>query len=321
MTITIHPRHLFAATAMIVVTLVAVVTLAPWRVGALQPGETTFVPIVPCRLFDTRPGPDNVGPRSAPIGAKDPYTLQVSGQNGSCNIPLDADAVAMNVTAVDATAPSFLQLWPADAPRPARGSSLNYLPGQAPTPNKVDVKLSASGAVKIYNLDGTVNVLGDVVGYYTDAGLKDLEAQLQQLSAEVDAILNTTAKIPSGITVTGDGLWDHAVVSPGSDVQFEVELPFLPPTKLTSGDVNLEPSLLSVSNSGQINAACSGTYAAPTAPPGKVCIYSNAQVNIDSLAGYVEKGERSFRISFISDTAVSAGDDMFLSYSWAYTAP
>ena len=46
-----------------------------------------YVPITPCRLFDTRPAPQNVGPRATPIGQGETFTLQVRGANGNCNIP------------------------------------------------------------------------------------------------------------------------------------------------------------------------------------------------------------------------------------------
>src|SRR3954462_11954204 len=76
-----------------------------------------FVPITPCRLFDTRPAPANVGSRTTPLGAGDTHTQSVTGTNGNCTIPAGVSAVAMNVTTVNATATSFLTIWPADAPQ------------------------------------------------------------------------------------------------------------------------------------------------------------------------------------------------------------
>ena len=166
--------------------------------AAPAPGETTFVPITPCRLFDTRPAPDTIGIRNTALGADETYTLQVTGTNGNCTIPSEASGVAMNVTAVGPTAPSFLQVWPSDKAQPSQGSSLNYLPGQAPTPNKVDVKLGATGAVKLYNLAGSVNVLGDVVGYYTGEGLQELVAGV----AANTAALGTKADVADVYTKT-----------------------------------------------------------------------------------------------------------------------
>ena len=126
--------------------------------------QAVFVPITPCRLFDAR-ADQHVGNRIAPIAASETFTQQVRGTNGNCTIPDDAVGVAMNVTAVNGSAASFLTIWPADAPTPL-ASSLNWVAGAPPTPNKVDVKLSANGAISLYNNTGTVDVLADVVGYY-----------------------------------------------------------------------------------------------------------------------------------------------------------
>lgn len=142
--------------------------------------ESTFVPITPCRLFDTRPAPDNVGPRNTPLGPNDTHVQQVIGPNGQCNIPLGATAVAINATAVGATAPSFATFFPPDNDQPV-ASNLNFGPGQAATPNKVDVKLSADGKVAVYNAFGQVNMIADVTGYYTDGTLDELSKSFDDL--------------------------------------------------------------------------------------------------------------------------------------------
>lgn len=123
-----------------------------------------FVPITPCRLFDTRPD-TQVGPRGTPIGTGETYTQPVVGTNGDCTIPAAATAIAMNVTTVNGTSVSYLTVWPSDVARPT-ASNLNWLAGAPATPNKVDVKLSADGKVSIFNLSGTVDVIADVVGFY-----------------------------------------------------------------------------------------------------------------------------------------------------------
>jgi hypothetical protein len=134
--------------------------------GSSPPSE--LITIVPCRLMDTRPGGDNVGPRSTPLGPNDTYVAVVRGTNGKCTIPTTATGVVMNVTVVNPTAASFLTVFPADADKPL-ASSLNYAPGQGPTPNGVTVSLSSDGAVAFFNPNGSVDVIADVVGYYVPA--------------------------------------------------------------------------------------------------------------------------------------------------------
>ena len=135
-----------------------------------QGAPSVLVPIVPCRLADTRIAADNVGTRSAPIGAAETVVFVVWGSNGNCGVPGSATAIVTNVTAVHPTADSFITLFPADAsPRPT-ASNLNVTSSSPPTPNQVTVGLSAAGAVAVYNNGGTVDVVIDIVGYYEPAG-------------------------------------------------------------------------------------------------------------------------------------------------------
>jgi uncharacterized coiled-coil protein SlyX len=187
-----------------------------WRADAIGSEETTFVPVSPCRLMDLRAG-SNVGPRSTPIEEEETYVLQITGSNGDCTIPGDAAGVAMNVTALNATASSFLQLWPADEARPTQ-SNLNYLPGQAPTPNKVDVKLSPTGAVGVFNRFGTVDVIADVVGYYTNSGLADLETRVAALETGVGGADLTALLARIDALEANDAAQDATIASLAADV-------------------------------------------------------------------------------------------------------
>jgi hypothetical protein len=167
------------ATGVVLAVLATVLVMQTWRVDA-APGDTdsTFVPTSPCRLFDYRTAPHTVGPRSAPLGAGETHVQQVTGSNGDCTgalaIPGDAVAVAMNVTAVNPTAQSNLRVFPADVATVPTVSNLNFSAGQQPVPNKVDVKLSPDGKIKLFNAAGSVSVVGDIVGYYTNSTLVEL---------------------------------------------------------------------------------------------------------------------------------------------------
>ena len=130
---------------------------------------SVFVPITSCRLLDTRPAPDNIGPRATALGVDDTLEVAVRGSNGNCTIPVDATAVSLNVTVVGPTSTSYLTVFPSDAsPRPLV-SSLNWTAGQAPTANAVTSRLSADGHLSFYNLSGRVDLLADIVGYYAPA--------------------------------------------------------------------------------------------------------------------------------------------------------
>lgn len=141
---------------------------------------TTFTPITPCRLLDTRSGDHNVGPRNTPIGPDEAYTLGVTGMVGQCDLPDGIAGVALNATALNATAATFLTLYPGGTELPL-ASNLNVEPGQPPTPNKVDVGVFPNRELAIYNRFGSVDVVVDVTGYYHQGPLEQLQMQLNQL--------------------------------------------------------------------------------------------------------------------------------------------
>ena len=73
----------------------------------------------------------------------------------------------MNVTVTNTTAGSYLTVYPSDATSRPTASDLNWVSGLT-VPNLVVVKLSAvDGSVTIYNAQGCVDVLADVVGWYS----------------------------------------------------------------------------------------------------------------------------------------------------------
>jgi hypothetical protein len=114
-----------------------------------------FTGKTPARALDTRIG---LGAPQARLGAGQTLTLTVPG------LPAGATAVALNVTAVDPSAGSFLTVYPGGAPRPG-ASNLNYLAGQI-VPNMVLVPLGPGNTITFFNAAGTVDVLADVMGYY-----------------------------------------------------------------------------------------------------------------------------------------------------------
>jgi len=80
-------------------------------------------------------------------------------------LPSGVTAVALNVTATGPTAASFLTVNPGGTTRPT-ASNLNLVAGQT-IPNMVRVPLGSGGKVTLYNQAGTVNVIADLVGYYS----------------------------------------------------------------------------------------------------------------------------------------------------------
>jgi uncharacterized protein (DUF1501 family) len=117
-----------------------------------------FEPLTPARLLDTR---DGQGDRLGAIGPGETIELQVTGRGG---VSPGCEAVALNITAVDGTAPSYLTAWPTGQPQPFT-ASVNLVAGQI-VPNMVLVKVGANGRVSIYNNAGATHVVVDVLGCF-----------------------------------------------------------------------------------------------------------------------------------------------------------
>lgn len=117
-----------------------------------------FVPLAPTRVLDSRSGN---GTTKAPWSAGSTRTVQISGRGG---VPTTASAVVINVTGTHSTVGGFVTLWPNGATRPS-ASTLNLAKGVT-TPNLAMIKLGTGGQVKLYNYSGSVDLIGDVVGYF-----------------------------------------------------------------------------------------------------------------------------------------------------------
>ncbi len=125
---------------------------------------TQFHPLSPTRVLDSRNGS---GGWTSPLVAGAPNTLTVAGSGLA--VPAGADAVVLNVTATNPTVSSFLTVYPAGGAAPT-ASNLNFVAGQT-IPNLVVGKLSTSGQVAFAVGAGSVDVVADLVGYFsTTAG-------------------------------------------------------------------------------------------------------------------------------------------------------
>ena len=97
------------------------------------------------------------------IGAGQTLSVPVAGRG---SVPATGvSAVALNVTAVDAGAESYLTVFPGGASKP-NASNLNVLGGQT-IANMVIAKVGADGSISIYNNSGFVNVVVDVMGWFS----------------------------------------------------------------------------------------------------------------------------------------------------------
>ncbi len=127
-------------------------------------GGLRFVPVVPCRLADTR-GP--AGPFGGPsLTAASSRSFALS--DSACGIPPTAQAYSLNVTVVPAGPLSFLTLWPTGQPQ-ANVSTLNSWEGIV-TANAAIIPAGAGGAVSIF-VPNPTDVILDIDGYFDSPGV------------------------------------------------------------------------------------------------------------------------------------------------------
>jgi len=291
--------------------------------SAASTGASAFVPITPCRLFDTRPSPDTVGTRTTPLGPGETYTVPVWGTNGKCTLPSGITGISANVVILKPTADSFLTVFPADKPLPL-AASLNWVAGQAPTPNAVTAALSATGTLSLYSPIGSVHVALDVVGYYepVGSGLPGPTGPAGPTGPTGPRGFSAWDTIPSGVTVTGSIIYDDETAgggaSPGTN-SVGADLPGSAPVALTNPNVAVGLPLASV----DFDASCTGSSTTPTAPAGKLCIYVYSYSGLDATtltAVAVSPAARAFLLSWTPAAGASPADE-YLYASWAYTAP
>jgi hypothetical protein len=132
--------------------------------AVLEDTPTEFYTLKPCRLLDTR---NPVGPTGGPaLAAGSIRTFPISG--GECGIPSTAVAVSVNLTAVGATGPGYLTLFPGDALSPPPTSNLNFAPAVTRAGNAVVLlALDGAGTIKVKNGSaGAAHFVLDVNGYF-----------------------------------------------------------------------------------------------------------------------------------------------------------
>ena len=119
--------------------------------------------VVPSRVLDTRNGTGGVLGRLGP-GAVISLTVAGAGGVPAMGSTTPPSAVVINVTVTNATAASWVTIWPGQTTMPT-ASDLNFVAGQT-VANLVVVKLSPAGTIQVSNAVGQADVVIDVVGWF-----------------------------------------------------------------------------------------------------------------------------------------------------------
>jgi len=129
-------------------------------------GQPPFTGSVPLRLVDTR---NAVGGPTGVITPAVPKSVPVRGVTVSVNgvpqqVPVDASAVALNVTMVEAREAGFATVWPCGTPMPD-ASNVNFARGGTAA-NGVIAPIGADGSICIFT-SANAHLIVDIAGWFT----------------------------------------------------------------------------------------------------------------------------------------------------------
>ena len=165
-------------------------------VAGYMPSFGTYTTVTPGRIMDSRlvseGTVDGLAQHFGALGPAQIYSLQVTGRAG---VPGGGvGAVAINITAANQTADTFITAFPSDSAR-TNTSNLNPKPGIV-APNMAIVKVGADGKINLFNAEGATDLIVDIVGWFpTDPTYTPL----------TPARLLDTRNIPSAVTDDGIG--------------------------------------------------------------------------------------------------------------------
>jgi hypothetical protein len=124
-----------------------------YALGAAEAPDT-FVATSPHRVLDTR------SRAGGAVGAGGTTTLT----RAMLGLPADATAVVVNLTAVGATAGTYITAWSGTAAQRPRVSDLDVLAGE--TRAALATVAVGSAGLSLYNFAGSVQLIADVAGWY-----------------------------------------------------------------------------------------------------------------------------------------------------------
>jgi len=240
-----------------------------------------------------RPGESDVSwsfsvkppPTPGSVGAGSTLALQVGGEAG---VPSNADAVALNVTVVNAQAAGFATVYPCGQPRP-EASNLNYAVGQT-IPNLVIAKPGVLGWVCVYS-DAAIDVLADVSGFFpAGSGFTPI--------ANPTRVLDTRNGIGAPVAAVGAGSTLELQVTGVNGVTSDADAVVLNMTVVNAqaaGFATVYPCGQPRPEASNMNYETAQTVPnlviAKPGGGGKVCIYSYATIDVlADVSGFFPAG-------------------------------
>ena len=129
-------------------------------ISAPVQSSARFVPVIPCRIADTRSPNGPFGGPAITGGTFRDFVIP----NSVCGIPSNATGYSLNVAVVPRGTLGFLTLWPSGQPRPLV-ATLNSIDGRVKSGAAI-VPAGANGAISVFATD-TTDVILDINGYFS----------------------------------------------------------------------------------------------------------------------------------------------------------
>lgn len=290
------------------------VDIAGWFGGD---SDNTFVGIEPQRFVDTRNG---TGGRSGKVAPANPVRIPIRGAvvtttgGTTLSVPADADAVALNIAAVNPSAAGFITVWPCDAERPLAANA-NYR-GSDVVSNGLIATIGADGAVCLYTLQ-PADIVVDVMGYVRNSGSTVFQPVVP--TRLVDSRQSNQRFAAGGvieIPVVGRSLTDPAgspngIAVPADATAIAINLAAVNPS--AAGFFTVWPCGQSMPTSANINyragMTISNSAVAPIGPGGSICVFSRAaaDVVIDTAGWFTANGFEPAVPNRVVDTRIALG--------------
>jgi len=259
-------------------------------VNGYTPATTSYEPLNPARLIDTRTDGTTVdGAQQAGglVGSDSTTTLHVGGRGG---VPADATSVVLNVTTTESTADGYVTAFPCGTERP-NASSVNGV-ANSTVANFVIAKLGADGAVCLYSQSAT-HLIADVNGYFTPGSsfvpltpARVMDTRSSTAGTTADGLFAGAGVIPLG-TVTPLRVNGRGGVPVATTVVLNVTVtePGAP------GYVTVYPCGIDPPNASNLNYALNQTVAngalVKIGTGGDVCLYNSQPTHlVVDVTGY-----------------------------------
>jgi len=243
---------------------------------------TTYAPLVPRRLLDTRPGQATFDGVFGGMGLRARGSVTQLPIANRAAVAATATAVVLNVTVTEPTAAGFITVYPCSSKRPT-ASNINFVAGET-IANAVVARLDVDGTVCFFTSAPT-HLVVDVNGYFPPAASyaplvpgRLLDTRLGQETA--DGLFSGIGPRPAG-TVTELSTTSRAGVETGAAaaiVNVTVTQPF------AAGFVTVYPCGTPRPTASNINFVAGETIAnavvAMIGAEGRICLFNSAPTHL-----------------------------------------